>query len=395
MSIWLYRITWLFLWPLILLFLLWRAITGKEKLKRLPERFGLPSQRKSDSPVVWIHGASVGECISILPLIEQILAQDPKMNVLVTSGTRTSAKMMVHKLAELSPEGRAFHQMIPLDFWPFVMLFLNYWKPALSVFVESEFWPECIHSAKPILLNARISDRSFPRYQKLSWFFKPLLSRIPMALAQREEDAKRLKALGVKDASAAGNLKFDAPPLPVDEEELTNLLETVGSRPVLAITSTHLGEDELAVIMHKNLKEHVPNLLTILVPRHPERGPDLAKKLKCPLRSAKESISTSTDLYVADTLGELGLWYRLCNLTVVAGSLLPIGGHNPLEPLKLSTVTLTGPYMFNFKDMVPTLTDQGLLTIAKDMGDLEKHVLHYLTQPQIRAAKGEEIEQKN
>ena len=384
MTIWLYRLLWLVLLPFVIVILLWRVLWRKESLSRLPERFGFATKPRPTASLIWIHGASVGESLSILPLVEQILITRADVHVLITTGTRTSANLIAKRLPQL-PEGqRVFHQYIPFDFWPCVALFYRTWQPTLTAFVESEFWPELITTAKPVLLNARVSDRSFPRYRKYGWFFGPIIRKIPQALAQREEDARRLRALGIKQVKAAGNLKFDAMPLECDDVALCDLEEQIGDRPVLAITSTHAGEETQAAKLHAILEKDIPNLLTIIVPRHPHRGTEISRQIGAQQRTKDKDISTATSLYVADTLGEMGLWLKLAHVVVIGGSLVPHGGHNPLEPLKLGKTTFTGPYMFNFKDMLPWLTEKKVLQTVSTLEELACEVLPYLTDDDAR-----------
>jgi 3-deoxy-D-manno-octulosonic-acid transferase len=375
----LYRLAQLFLLPLIVLFFAWRLYKGKEHPHRWPERWGLSSHPRPPGTLVWIHCASVGESVSVFPIVNQ-LAADEKHHLLLTTGTRTAGRLVKKHLADMIGGERVIHQFVPLDLWPCVHKFMRHWQPDTSVFLESEFWPELLGQApQPLLINARVSDTSFVKYQKYHWLFKPVIARFCTVLAQREEDAHRLHTLGAPQVKTGGNLKYDAPALPVDEESLKELQKSVGKRPVLIAASTHPGEEESFAQLHHTLLEAVPNLLTILVPRHPHRGDELAHQLGCPQRSRGANLSEETSLYLADTLGELGLWYRLADLAIIGGTLQPVGGHNPLEPLKLGVITLTGPHMFNFKDMNALLTRKGLLHIAQDMEALTTLTHTYLT----------------
>lgn len=331
--------------PLAPLLLRQRAARGKEDTKRLGERLGHTQVPRPEGRLVWIHGASVGESLSALPLVERLQADGA--NVLVTSGTVTSAVLMQMRL----PPG-ALHQFVPLDTPGAVARFLDHWRPDMGLFVESDLWPNLILAAarrgvRLALVNARISARSAERWRMARDSGAALLGAFDLVLAQDEEIANRFRALGAKDVRVVGSLKADAPPLPVDEAGLAALRADIGTRPLLLAAQTHPGEDETLLPAHDQLRARYPDLLTILVPRHPERGPDIA--MLCGARTAArrgagERITPDTQIYVADTLGELGLFYRLAPFCFLGGTLVPLGGHNPLEPAALSCAVLAGPH---------------------------------------------------
>jgi 3-deoxy-D-manno-octulosonic-acid transferase len=361
---------------------------GREDPHHFGERFGHAGTPRPAGPLVWVHGASVGESMSTLAVLKHLRTMRPGLNILLTTGTRTGHAMLEKLVPALPGHGTTVIQYAPLDFTTTVARFMAHWQPTLSVFVESDFWPNLLSAApRPVLLNGRISDRSWKRYRKYRWFFRPLLSRFEAALAQRNTDAQRLRKMGAKNVHVAGNLKFDAEPLPADAAALEKLHTAIGKRPVLVFASTHPGEETLAAEVHATLKPSVPELLTIIIPRHPHRGTqamgDVQRYAKYIARRGLGELPTGsprpTEIYIADTLGELGLFYRLASVTVVGGSLVPHGGHNPLEPLKLGTPTLAGPHMFNFKDMLPALTESGALKVAKSVPDLTKQLHTLLT----------------
>lgn len=401
MPLFLYRLLHLLLSPVLVLVIAMRLFKGREDWSRFAERLGGGKAQRPAGPLVWFHGASMGECISLLPTIRFLRTERPEVNLLLTSGTRTGMKMWEKNAPTLGGTGQTVTQYVPLDFGFATRRFFKRWKPDLSVFTESDFWPNLLaYAPNPVLLNGRISDRSWPKYQKWTWFFRPLIKRFTRVLAQRSEDATRLRFLGAQNVSIGGNLKFDAEPLPVDEALLEKFRAQIGARPTLVYASTHPGEEEIAAHIHMMLKPQLPELLTIVVPRHPHRGTQAANEAlrhtRAVHRRGTGDVPTlggikHTDVYVADTLGELGLWYRLAHVTVVGGSMVKIGGHNPLEPLKLGTVTHTGPYMFNFQDMVPTLTEKGLLTVAKNEKDfvtpMARALLADLTTPAATATR--------
>jgi 3-deoxy-D-manno-octulosonic-acid transferase len=346
--------------PLSPLLLAERRRRGKEHGARLSERRGRAGRDRPDGPLVWIHGASVGELASVLPLITRIAARD--IGVLVTTGTVTSSALAEQRL----PTG-AFHQFVPLDVPHFVRRFLAHWRPDLALFVESDLWPNRIVEAARrrvpmILINGRLSERSFQRWQRLPAAIVHLLQRFDLCLARNAGDAERLAALGAPRVITAGDLKLDVPPPPCDPAKLEALRHAVKDRPVIAAASTHEGEESALMAAHARLRESFPGLLTVIVPRHPERGPrvmDFAAEagLKAAQRSRGKPPDADTEVYVADTLGELGLIYRLAPVVFVGGSLVRHGGQNPIEPAKLGAAILHGPHVWNFAELYAALDE--------------------------------------
>ncbi len=254
----------------------------------------------------------------------------------------------------------AIHQFVPLDTPVFVERFLVHWRPDLALFTESEIWPNLIVQAADagvplVLVNARMSARSFQRWAKLRSLSRPVFSRFDLVLAQDGRIGNRLTSLGARRAIVTGNLKYDAPPPPVPPHALADLRARIGRRPVFLAASTHPGEDEIVAEVHRALRQSFPSLLTVIVPRHPERGDAIMRMLaeqglRAERRSAGESLSDATDVYLGDTIGELGLFYALAPLSFVGGSLIPHGGQNPLEAIKLGSAVLAGPHVFNFAE---------------------------------------------
>jgi 3-deoxy-D-manno-octulosonic-acid transferase len=334
-----------------------RARTGKEDRKRLSERFGRPGLARSPGELLWIHGASVGECLSVLPLIDALLA-NPARSVLVTSGTVTSAALMRERLPE-----RAFHQFAPVDSPSAVRRFLDHWRPDAALFVDSELWPNLIAFAhargvKLALINGRMSARACAGWRRAPKTARHLLSRFELCLAQDDLSAERLRLLGANDVRVSGNLKADAPPAPPDAEKMAELLVSIGIRPILLAASTHPGEDETVLPAHDALRRQLPDLLTIIVPRHPRRGPDIAMLCgtrKSARRSENRLPGSDTAVYIADTIGELTMFYRLASFAFIGGSLVPHGGQNPLEAAKLARAVMAGPYTDNFAGVYETI----------------------------------------
>jgi 3-deoxy-D-manno-octulosonic-acid transferase len=347
LSLGLYRAATGLLEPLAPALLARRARRGKEDPTRLPERLGRGATARPVGPLVWLHGASVGESLSILPLVERLRTERPEVAVLVTSGTTTSATLLAKRL----PTG-AIHQYIPIDAPGAARRFIARWKPDLAVFVESELWPNLLLVAKTsgtrlALVSAKLSDRSFARWSKRPNAARQLLSSFDLILAQDARAHQRFEALGGQVAGKA-DLKFGAGPLPVDEPALA-VERARFPRPPLLIASTHPGEDEIALDAVAALADRPP---VVLAPRHVERGPAIvalarARGLSAVLRS--QAPGEGADIVIADTLGEMGLWFRLAGTAVIAGSLVEgIGGHNPLEAARLNCPAISGPFVENW-----------------------------------------------
>ncbi len=375
--------------PLAPLLLRERAARGKEDSARMGERLGIASAARPEGCLVWIHGASVGESLAALPLIEKLLSED--IRVLVTSGTVTSANMMQARL----PAG-AIHQYVPLDTPRAAARFLDHWRPAAGLFVESDLWPNLLLEAqrrgvKLALINARISERSAAGWRRVPQMARTLLGVFDTILAQDEDFAARFRALGAHDVVVAGSLKADAPPLSCDRQALAAMQAMIGDRPILLAAQTHPGEDETVLPAHDQLRARFPNLLTIIVPRHIERGPDIA--MLCGVRSnvrraAGEAVTSNTAVYIADTMNELGLFYRLQSFCFLGGTLVPMQGHNPLEPAILNCAVLAGPSRANSaRAFEEVLGAQGFGDVQTS-ADIAREAERLLSDPQTARAAG-------
>ena len=377
--------------PLAPLMLAWRTRRGKEEPERRPERFGEASVARPAGFLAWFHAASVGEANAVLPVIEAIAAGHPEIPILLTTGTVTSARLARARL----PNG-AVHQYVPLDNQDYVRRFLAHWRPDLAVFVESEVWPNLVLETKAegvplVLINGRMSSRSFRRWLRRPGLSRPLFSAFELVLAQNERLSQRFTTLGAPSALSVGNLKADAPPPPVDLASHKRLAAALAGRTVWLAASTHQGEDDIVALAHRAMKEVRPELLTIIVPRHPDRGADIAKLLgaaglKTVLRSEGKLPEPGTDIYIADTIGELGLFYNLVPVAFVGGSLVPHGGQNPVEAIKLGAAVLTGPHWRNFADAYEELLRAGGCVQVEDAESLGKTALALLDDAQARAA---------
>ncbi len=361
--------------PLVHAWLAHRRRRGKEDSARFGERLGRPGLTRPEGRLVWMHGVSVGESVSLLPLVDRLGEALPDVRVLITSGTVTSARLLRERLP-----ARVLHQFAPVDRPQAVRRFAAHWRPDLALWVESELWPNLIletagRGVPMLLVNARMSTRSAARWRRAPHLSRPLLGAFASVLAQSEADAARFRALGAGNVAVRGNLKNDAPPLPADDAHVSALRQAIGGRPCWAAASTHEGEEEAVADAHAALCRRFPGLLTILAPRHPERCDAVAallegRGLAAARRSAGTAVGPETAVYLVDTLGELGLVYRLAGVAFVGGSLAPHGGHNPLEPARLDCALVAGPYMENFSEACTALEGADALDRVGDAGAL-------------------------
>ena len=347
-----------------------RARRGKEDPARLGERLGRPSRSRSPGPLVWLHGASVGETLSVLPLIQAMQAARPELTLLATSGTVTSATL----LAERLPAGLA-HQFLPVDVPGAMGRFLDHWRPDLAVFVESEVWPNALQAlrrrgARTALVSARLSPASVERWGRAARSAAHLFGGFELVLAQDDAAAGRLGPLGARDDGRL-NLKLIGAPPPADDEALAQARLALGPRPVLLAASTHDGEEAMALDVFAWLKDRPDHPLLILVPRHPARGEAVAslaraEGFRVAQRGRAQPLTEAVQVYVADTLGELGLWLRLARAALIGGSLVQgIGGHNPLEAARLGCPAIAGPYVDNWRSVYCALeADQAVRTVG-------------------------------
>ena len=358
-----------------------RAKRGKESGARRGERLGIASAARPDGPLIWIHAASIGETMSVLPLVARFAEQG--FGVLLTTGTVTSAEIAERRLAD-----GAIHQYVPIDTPGAVARFLDHWHPDLAIFTESELWPTLLASLRQrgvrlVLVNGRLSQRSTRRWGRVPVAARTVMSLVDLVLAQTTVDAERFRALGAPHVVVCGNLKFDAPPPPADPAELKALREQIAGRPVFLAASTHPGEEAVVIEAHALLRERMANLLTMIAPRHPARGPEIQSAaaqagLASALRSQGEAIDSATEIYVADTIGEMGLWYRLAGAAFLGGSIVPLGGQNPIEPAKLGVPILHGPDVGNFTDVYQALAEAGSIGEVADAAGLAGAALRIL-----------------
>jgi len=356
-----------------------RAARAKEIPARMSERFGIASAPRPPGLLVWIHAASVGETISVLPVIDALAGQ---ANVLLTTGTVTSAAIAAERLPAY-----AIHQFVPLDVPGWVDAFMAHWRPSIAVFVESELWPAMIAAADAagiarLLINASMSERSAARWRKISKFAETMVFGFRFIHVQSPADAANFKSLGAAGILEWGNLKFAAPVLPHDEAALT-LFKAQVPGPLWLAASTHPGEEAIIIAAHELLLADDPDLITIIAPRHPARGPEFAH----PRRSLGEP-PVPGQPYIADTLGELGLFYRASPFAFIGGSLVPIGGHNLAEAARLGLPVITGPYTQEIPEQIDRLRASGALAEITDAASLAAAARHWLSDRPSAAAAG-------
>jgi len=366
-----------------------RKARGKEHAGRLAERMGHPRRARPDGPLIWLHAASVGEANSVLPLIDRVLAKASLAHVMVTTGTVTSARVMEERLPS-----RAHHQFIPVDCPAWVERFLDGTQPDLALWVESEIWPNLLQRTARrripmVLVNGRLSAQSFARWQRWPRTIRRLLGAFNLVLAQSDAHAERFRALGAAAVDAPGNLKLATPPLPADPAALEALKIAVGDRPVWLGSSTHPGEEDQLAAAHQTVRDQHGDALLVVVPRHPERGPEIAALLQeagwtVARRSAGDAITDDTAIYVADTLGELGLLYRLAPIAYVGGSLVPHGGQNLIEAAQLDCAILHGPHVDNFAEIAGLLDEASGARTVESPAALAAAVLALLDEPAAR-----------
>ena len=373
-----------------------RVKQGKEGAVRVDERLGVSRLARPEGDLVWLHGVSVGETLSLLPVVERFAKSRPNLTVLVTSGTVTSSDLLAQRL----PPG-VIHQFAPVDGPNAVTAFLDHWRPSLGVFVESELWPNLILAAHarriPLaLVSARITEKTAEGWARIPGSARKLLDAFALVMPQDETSAKRLRSLGAR-IDGQVNLKLSGIPLPYDTAAFTTLSAAIGDRPVIVAASTHEGE-EIAIV--RALDRLTERLCLIIVPRHPARGPEIATTLtrdgyRFALRSRGAVPNSETDIYVADTLGELGLFLRLADVVVMGGSFgsaigrEPWGGHNPLEPARLGKPAVTGPDASNWQAVTADLVAAGGLTVVAMPGDLPGGVGPLLGDPTTARAMGD------
>ena len=375
-------------WPLIRLIMWQRVKQGKEDGQRIGERFGRISTPRPTGPIIWVHAASVGETVSILSLVERLLADFQLANVLITTVTRSSAEILEKNLS-----GKLFHQFVPIDRPGEIDSFLDHWDPDVAIWVESELWPNLLTAVQgrgvpTFLVQGRISEKSFRHWQFFRRLVQPLLEGFSRVLVQTPGDADRYRALGAIEPVVTGSLKYSSPPLKIDKMKLAQINVSLGDRPCWVAASVHPGEFSLLRDAHLMIRRRFPNLLTIVVPRHPIAGASMERSaldadISVAVRSRAEEITEETEIYIGDSFGELGIFYEVCPIGFIGGSLVPHGGQNPLEAIQLDCVAIVGPHMFNFSQIISDLTSGDALISAGTATSLAHEITELLKFPEL------------
>jgi 3-deoxy-D-manno-octulosonic-acid transferase len=378
-----YTLSWI-VSPLLIPYLSWRIQKGHEDKTRLQERFGKSKVKKPHKPLLWVNAVSVGEAMAALTIIQTIQKQYPGIHVLLTTTTPTSAKVVSQRLPK-----HVTHQFSPIDTPQAVTSFLNHWQPDLAIWIESELWPNLLHETQSrgiptLLLNGRISSKSFKNWKKLKNLISPLLSRLELCAVQSEEQAAYFNQLGANNVCVMGNAKLLMPPLPVDETKLKELKKAIANRPLWLAASTQPGEDEIVLKAHQLLLKEFPDLLTIIVPRHIERSEFLKTQahqmgFSASLRTEKKPLK-DIQIYIGNTLGEMGLFYALSPVVLIGATLIPKGGHNPIEASQMGAFVLHGPHVFNNPQLYHTLNSLSLSQSVQNERDIAAFVSSKLEQ---------------
>jgi 3-deoxy-D-manno-octulosonic-acid transferase len=381
-----YRWAGLAAYPAVNVAIALRTARGKEERARKSERYGYASAPRPEGPLVWVHAASVGETNAVVPLIREISRRG--ISVLLTTGTVTSAAIARARL-----DDEVIHQYVPIDLKPVVSRFLEYWHPDLALFAESEIWPITImelgkRHIPQILVNARISDKSFRRWSMFNNVASTLFENMALVIAQSELDSARFQSLGALPVLVSGNLKADSGLPEADPLSLARLRSQIGSRPTWAAISTFEGEEKAAAQVHKALKSRM-DLVSIIVPRHPERADEIEamlveEGLNVARRSRSDSIVTDTDIYLGDTIGEMSLYLQLTEIAFVGRSLTAQGGQNPLEPAMMGCAILSGGHVGNFRESYQMLARNGSARMVRDTEMLAKGVFYLLNNEPAR-----------
>jgi 3-deoxy-D-manno-octulosonic-acid transferase len=388
--IYIYNILSFVLLPVYCLLLILRIITKKEDVYRICERFAITTKPRQQGKLIWIHAASVGEGQIALTLIDAITTSiTPEVNYLVTSGTKSSANILAQKLPN-----NAVHQYLPIDNIIFIKKFLATWQPNLAIFIEGELWPCLISEAskkcKLLLCNARISERSFKKWQRARAFFCVITSYFSKIITQSKVDLEKFKTLGASNVINLGNIKFSNKKLYLDKKESQRIARLLNSKKIIVLGSTHQEDEEIALEAIKPIKAEYPNSYFIFILRHPERRYAIAKNctklgLNFSLRSQNYTPRAKDDLYIVDNFGEIGLFYNLSYITIVGGSFAQ-GGHNPIEPAHFNNLIMFGPDMSKCREIANQMIQSRAAIQFKNSKELIKLLKYFLNESNIEEA---------
>ncbi|MDX2223512.1 MAG: glycosyltransferase N-terminal domain-containing protein [Rhodospirillaceae bacterium] len=368
-----------------------RARRGKEDPTRLAERYGRSSIARPPGPVVWCHAASIGEMQSVLPLLDRLARSG--LHPVLTTGTASSARLFAD-----APLPQVIHQYAPLDDTAYVDAFLDHWRPAVAVRVESEIWPAAVARLRRrgvplIIVNARLSPGAVRGWRRAPGLARYLFGSMSLVLAQTAADARAFADLGAPMVTAVGNLKAALTPLPADPTALSAITSAFADRPRWLAASIHPGEDRIVAEVHVRLRAAMPRVLTVVVPRHPDKAGAMSEAfrsrgLQVARRARGETAGPAIDVYMADTFGELGIFYRVCPVVFVGKTLAVGGGQNPIEPAQLGCALIWGPDMSNFPAEAAALEGAGGARRAAGAAELAELVASLLRAPETARAMG-------
>lgn len=396
---WLYTCFFYLLLPLILLRLLWRARKAPAYARRWAERFGVFPRPELKREVIWLHSVSVGETIAAAPLVRALMSRYPEASIVVTTTTPTGSEQ-VRKLFGDS----VFHVYAPYDLPGSLARFFRRVNPSCLIIMETELWPNTIafcnkRGIPTILANGRLSRRSASGYRRVAALMKPAFAGLTAAAIQHRNDARRMEALGLPKARShvTGNIKFDLSipePLRAQAAELRQSLAAAGACPVWIAASTHRGEDEIILRAFHAARQHLPSLFLILVPRHPERFDEVARlceeqRFTLARRSQNEPVTADTQILLGDTMGELLLLFGAADVAFVGGSLVPVGGHNLMEPAAWALPIITGPHLFNFSEASRLLINVQALQVVEDDEEMAQVIMTWGEDVELCAGKGQ------
>ena len=368
--------------PLIIIL---RLIKKKEHPIRFKEKFCFFPIKRGNGKLVWFHGSSVGEILSIIPLVEKLEKNKSIKKILITSSTLSSSKVLTKFKLK-----KTVHQFFPIDANFLTKKFLDYWNPAIAIFVESEIWPNMLINVKKksiplVLLNARITKESYKKWKMISLLSKFLFESFDISFPQNHETKKYLNSLGVKKIKFLGNLKFSESKTQKNSALNKNIEKTFKSRKIWCAVSTHNGEEKICAEAHQKLKKKYKKLLTVIIPRHVHRVNNIYKEVnnmgfKVQIHSKKSKIKKDTDIYLVDTYGETKSFFKICNTVFLGGSIVNHGGQNPLEPARLGCKILHGPNIQNFTEVYRLLNKENLSFKFYNTNQLAKSVAQSLNK---------------
>jgi 3-deoxy-D-manno-octulosonic-acid transferase len=390
----LYSALFYLLLPFVLLRLLWRSVKAPAYRQRWSERFGFYNRNKTVQGVLWFHAVSVGEAEALFPLLRRLQKRLPETPILITTTTPTGSARVKAVMKDT-----VAHVYLPYDIPFAIKRFIRCFKPKLAVIMETEIWPNlfayCGKNRIPLyIINARLSQKSALGYRKIPAIVEPALAEITLIAAQTEEDESRFVEIGAarESVKTLGNMKFD---VDIPEETLVagfKLKEHLfKGRFVWLIASTHKDEEAIFLSLYKKIKQQIPELLMVIVPRHPERFPEVGKlceqqQLKVVTRTSRAACASDTDVYLVDTMGELKMFYAAADIAFVGGSMVPVGGHNILEAAAVGVPVMFGPYMANFKEIAEEVLKCEAAIQCRNEEEIAEAVLKLYNQPDYRSA---------